>query len=1401
MPILYHYKQFKDSGKLIETGENIDFFKSIFGKSPYTKINSISELKDSELSKFNSLMKIKENGVSEYTMADIKSKSSLMGFKDSLTAEAAALAKDADLTAKAATGKLSFSKALKDSEISTSELGDALKTFLSDNGMEEKLDDLAKASEIGGEKYQDTIKSIIESSDDVANAFIKVEQAEKSTSIFSSAANFGKGLVASLKSAIVTFGPYIAGIMAVIAAFKLWDSTQTKYTKAQDKLSESSSVYEKTKSDLQSLNSQLDETKSKINQLESTGNLSFTDEVELEKLKKTSDELQRQIDLKQSLADTQAKQVAEDAKKASTTKQSYTEAMRDEHGWLMGTLMGLSQNYSYADKFDKMGNAIHYTTAKEEWEKQFDSDTTVEGQMEANIETLKDYQKQLEKVQEKRRDDSSNKKLEAEEKRIQDEISNTTDKLSEQTDTIQGWIDKSKDENGNVIKGLESRVRDWNTLLTKYQNVGKSQSEIDLNGMTNFLTNDSSSKKYFEDIIKNGGTAQDVLEAFKKTGLSLDDIGVSSDGFIRYFKDIEKQAKQTAGAVDDVNNSLTMSDVSSAFESANAGDDYVNLNTYLKKAKDLFDKGLVGTDDFKSVAEMISYNVDSSTESFEKNYERLQRYFTEDSDGNLTAGGVNNFLTDLKALNKGYAEFDENTQSWKLNMSNTAQAAKDMDMSVQSFEAMLGRIQDYDNVGDFKFTSAVKEFNDAKSELSELQSVYESMDRGSDKGKLRIKLDQWTPQIEAAENDLASLPHEVITQIKFEYDKAQLKQTADEAYNNAKNAGFNSIESNATAMTAASNYQNTLMGNLDLSSISTEKIPVYFDTENAIANLENQLASGTLDEETTLKVQAEVTNLKTMQNDILEAFENAHPEITPETDTATANATFEDWISSEEGKRIIAKVTADNKDALSKMEDLTGEKYDIEAYVKLDADDAKNKLSELSSEKIADKVVKLVGEDNASTVVAAWQGLQADDKFTSLTAEDKATAVTSLWNTVSANPKFTSLNAEDQATFLIGLWNGLNPEQKEAVLNADPGTLMQVAAAASAALDDVDSKNPDPTIKASDMATSVANSVSATLASLDGKTAHTYVYTDHIDTYSSSGSGGKKSGKKKLEGTVRANGTVTNTGYFQSLSSRALAMGTLQDDSFLKNSWKTTQDEYSLTGEKGPEIIIPPHSNRWYTVGDQGAEFTSIPAGSVVFNHKQTAELLAKGRTNSRAKGNPSLPGLPSSMAFLQGTAHLGSSSGGFSFGGGAKKYNQPWTGGSSSSGTSSSYNTSSSNNNSNTSNTNSDTSSKAEETKETLDWIETELDRIKRNIDLVDKTASSTYKNWSKRNEALASELSQVSNELNVQQQAYDRYIQQADSVGLSKDWASKVRDGRIDIETITDSDLKDKISDYKTW
>ena len=57
------------------------------------------------------------------------------------------------------------------------------------------------------------------------------------------------------------------------------------------------------------------------------------------------------------------------------------------------------------------------------------------------------------------------------------------------------------------------------------------------------------------------------------------------------------------------------------------------------------------------------------------------------------------------------------------------------------------------------------------------------------------------------------------------------------------------------------------------------------------------------------------------------------------------------------------------------------------------------------------------------------------------------------------------------------------------------------------------------------------------------------------------------------------------------------------------------------------------------------------------------------------------------------------------------------------------------------------------------------------------------------------------VSNEIGIQAQAANRYLQQANSVGLSEAYAAKVRDGTIDIELITDEELNEKISEYKEW
>lgn len=66
--------------------------------------------------------------------------------------------------------------------------------------------------------------------------------------------------------------------------------------------------------------------------------------------------------------------------------------------------------------------------------------------------------------------------------------------------------------------------------------------------------------------------------------------------------------------------------------------------------------------------------------------------------------------------------------------------------------------------------------------------------------------------------------------------------------------------------------------------------------------------------------------------------------------------------------------------------------------------------------------------------------------------------------------------------------------------------------------------------------------------------------------------------------------------------------------------WGAPRDEVALTGELGEELWVSPSTGRWQTVGANGAEFAHIPKGAIVFNHKQTEQLLKYGHINSRGR-------------------------------------------------------------------------------------------------------------------------------------------------------------------------------------
>ena len=79
----------------------------------------------------------------------------------------------------------------------------------------------------------------------------------------------------------------------------------------------------------------------------------------------------------------------------------------------------------------------------------------------------------------------------------------------------------------------------------------------------------------------------------------------------------------------------------------------------------------------------------------------------------------------------------------------------------------------------------------------------------------------------------------------------------------------------------------------------------------------------------------------------------------------------------------------------------------------------------------------------------------------------------------------------------------------------------------------------------------------------------------------------------------------------------------------------------TLVGELGNELVVNPHSGKWYTVGDNGAEFVDLPKDAIVFDHSKTKKLLDQGFIGGRGVA------LASGTAMDSGSPGMGSYVGG----------------------------------------------------------------------------------------------------------------------------------------------------------
>ena len=293
---------------------------------------------------------------------------------------------------------------------------------------------------------------------------------------------------------------------------------------------------------------------------------------------------------------------------------------------------------------------------------------------------------------------------------------------------------------------------------------------------------------------------------------------------------------------------------------------------------------------------------------------------------------------------------------------------------------------------------------------------------------------------------------------------------------------------------------------------------------------------------------------------------------------------------------------------------------------------------------------------------------------------------------------------------------------------------------------------------------------------------HRYVYY-HIVTLGGAGAGGSgdiHAAQAADQGWYWANGTAHANG-------TAFAGGTAESGkAFKSGNWATKESGVALMGELGRELIV--RNGKFFTVGDEGAGFFPYQRGDIIFNHKQTEELLNNGFVTSNG-GRGTLHGaLANGTAFSSGTID------------GWDIWNEKFHG--------SGKNSPSGGGGDGGDDGDDEEKDKTEENKnEVFDWIEKLLERFDRAIDMLDKAANNIYKSFDKRNDSLSDEITKVTEQISNQKKAYERYIAEAETVGddigfdIGDDFREKIRKGDFSVDVLNDEQLIEYIGYFEEW
>lgn len=729
----------------------------------------------------------------------------------------------------------------------------------------------------------------------------------------------------SVGTALKTFATSAAGILTIAigigaAAVALEDYFTIDYGEALDASMNSITQANSSKQNLAALNQELAATQSRIKELqalEQAGTISVVEKAELSTLQNQNSELERRAALQKDIVEQDTKKASTDAvtslnKKGQSVAQSIqagdSKGEKNPRGIVgkVTTIEGLKEDISLYKEYKEKAEA--YTSDLESlYARQEKAANSGDSLSALSIGmNISEKENQL--------------------KFVQESLSTLNSDISKKSDIL------STQKNALLASGGNNRlVFDINNTLNavdKLNNSGLSKSELKLQNIKEYFSQvkNSGVKDYLTEVAKTATSTAEIESAIKRLGLTAKDFGTDNlEDVAGYFSDIAAQAKKASNATAKVDGSL--SGITAAFQSENAGDAYETMGGYLKQAEEMFRKGLWNTDEVKSIAKMLNVDMDNIEGDFDRRLQEAFQYFTFDRDGNLTEEGIDTFT---KKFQEAQQEF---RKSNKDGFKSTGEAAEAMDMSAQEFEILMGRAQDHGfNFGNIEKSS--EQLTSAKEALEGLKEIKDSLSR-DDRKEITGKIDNWEDILSQYEDDISKIDPKIIAEIEFRYSLAQLEAEIEEAELLARSTGTSEAWGNSLAKKEFA--RGKLEDNNQFNEVvEPQEFPIYFGVESALNTIQDQIAAGGLKDDEALAFKIKANNLEDFLNDIQIAFSEDNPTITLETDTDVADQAWQTWLNSTNGQEIVANILANNEEALNSVAELLG--MSPEQVVRLIAD-------------------------------------------------------------------------------------------------------------------------------------------------------------------------------------------------------------------------------------------------------------------------------------------------------------------------------------------------------------------------------------------------------------------------------------------------------------------------------